>query len=285
MMTKLLPEERIKDLRVERRLTGKDLCELIGVPESTYNGYERGNEIPHSVVLKLAEFYGVTTDYLLGVSENRNPANADLTDLHLQDKTIELLKSEKLNNRLICEMIEHEEFPKFLVDAEIYIDRWMENYIRILDFVLLQFREQFTENCGTVIDPAVIDEQLQNFRGSDDDYFAQNVADHIFKIVYDIKEAHRKDITTSPHTSVGDLLCNVGAVVQTMMEPTAESIYEAVCGQYGIDDKRMSGEQIEAVKEFFGKASVVKAGKKGRVANTVYTAPSARRYSPSVPLI
>ena len=42
-MTKLLPEERIKDLRVERRLTGKELCELIGVPESTYNGYELGN--------------------------------------------------------------------------------------------------------------------------------------------------------------------------------------------------------------------------------------------------
>ena len=61
------------------------------------------------------------------------------------------MKSGKLNNQLICEMIEHEEFPMFLVDTEIYIDRWMENYIRILDFVLLQIRDQFTENCGTVM--------------------------------------------------------------------------------------------------------------------------------------
>lgn len=264
-MTKLLPEERIKDLRVERKLTGKELCELIGVPESTYNGYELGNEIPHSVVLKLAEFYGVTTDYLLGASENKNPVNADVSVLHLQDKTVEILKSGKLNNQLICEMIEHEEFPMFLVDAEIYIDRWMENYIRIVDFVLLQLRDQFTDKCGTVIDPAVIDEQLQNFRGSDDDYFAQNVADHIFKIVYDIKEAHRKDITTSPHMGIGNLFCDIGTMVQTMMNPTAESIYEVVCGQYGIDDKRMSEEQIETVKEFFGKASIVKAGKKGKI--------------------
>ena len=119
-MTKLLPEERIKDLRVERGLKGKELCELIGIPESTYNGYELGIEIPHSVVLKLAEFYGVTTDYLLGASENKNPVNADVSALHLQDKTVEILKSGKLNNQLICEMIEHEEFPMFLVDAEIY---------------------------------------------------------------------------------------------------------------------------------------------------------------------
>ena len=264
-MTKLLPEERIKDLRVERRLTGKELCELIGVPESTYNGYELGNEIPHSVVLKLAEFYGVTTDYLLGASENKEPVNANVLALHLQDKTVEILKSGKLNNSLICEIIEHEEFPIFLVDAEIYIDRWMENYIRILDFVLLQIRDQFTENCGTVIDPAVIDEQLQNFRGSDDDYFAQNVADHIFKIVYDIKKAHRKDITTSPHIGIGNLLCDIGPMVQTMMNPTAESIYEEVCDQYGIDDKRMTEEQIVTVKAFFGKASIVKTGKKGKI--------------------
>ena len=267
-MTKLLPEERIKDLRVERGLKGKELCELIGVPESTYNGYELGHEIPHSVVLKLAEFYGVTTDYLLGASENKNPANADLTDLHLQDKTIELLRSEKLNNRLICEIIEHEEFPMFLVDAEIYIDRWMENYVRALDLMLLGIREKFSENCGTVMDAATIDQLLQNFRGSDDDYFAQNVADHIFKIVYDIKEAHRKDITTSPFSSIGNLVCNVEPMIQTMMNPTAESIYEEVCDQYDIDDRRMSEEQIEAAKAFFARAKIIKAGKKGKLLKT-----------------
>ena len=267
-MTKLLPEERIKDLRVERGLKGKELCELIGVPESTYNGYELGHEIPHSVVLKLAEFYGVTTDYLLGASENKNPANADLTDLHLQDKTIELLRSEKLNNHLICEIIEHEEFPMFLVDAEIYIDRWMENYVRALDLMLLGIREKFSENCGTVMDAATIDQLLQNFRGSDDDYFAQNVADHIFKIVYDIKEAHRKDITTSPFSSIGNLVCNVEPMIQTMMNPTAESIYEEVCDQYDIDDRRMSEEQIEAAKAFFARAKIIKAGKKGKLLKT-----------------
>ena len=156
----------------------------------------------------------------------------------------------------------------FLVDAEIYIDRWMENYVRALDLMLLGIREKFSESCGTVIDPAVIDEMVQNFRGSDDDYFAQNVADHIFKIVYDIKEAHRKDITASPYSSIGNLFCDIGTMVQTMMNPTAESIYEEVCDQYDIDDRRMSEEQIETVKAFLGRAKIIKAGKKGRLLKT-----------------
>ena len=79
-MTKIMPEERIKDLRVERRLTGKDLCELIEVPESTYNGYEQGNEIPHSVLMKLSALYGVTTDYLLGLEADRRLDLSGLTE-------------------------------------------------------------------------------------------------------------------------------------------------------------------------------------------------------------
>lgn len=140
-----------------------------------------------------------------------------------------------------------------------------ENYVRALDLMLLGIREKFSEKCGTVMDPAVIDEMVQNFRGSDDDYFAQNVADHIFKIVYDIKEAHRKDITTSPHMGIVNLLCDIGPMVQTIMNPTAESIYEEVCDQYDIDDRKMSEEQIEAAKAFFARAKIIKAGKKGKL--------------------
>ena len=49
------------------------------------------------------------------------------------------------------------------------------------------------------------------------------------------------------------------------MNPTAESIYEEVCDQYDIDDRRMSEEQIEAIKTFFARAKIIKAGKKGKM--------------------
>ena len=38
-----------------------------------------------------------------------------------------------------------------------------------------------------------------------------------------------------------------------------------MCEQYDIDDRKMSEEQIEAVKAFLGRAKIIKAGKKGKL--------------------
>ena len=54
---------------------------------------------------KLAEYYGLSLDYLMGLTENKNHSNTSLHELHLNDSTVVLLKSGTLNNRLICEMI------------------------------------------------------------------------------------------------------------------------------------------------------------------------------------
>lgn len=45
-------------------------------------------DISHYALIKLAKFYGVTADCLLGLSEIRNHSNADLADLHLSDDMI-----------------------------------------------------------------------------------------------------------------------------------------------------------------------------------------------------
>ena len=43
--------------------------------------------------------------------------------MHLSDAMIELLKSGKINNRLLCEIATHEGFRKLMTDLEIYVDR------------------------------------------------------------------------------------------------------------------------------------------------------------------
>jgi len=53
----------------------------------------------HSII-KPAEFYGVTTDDLLGLPAIKNHPNTDLNDLHLRDEMVKLLKSGRINNRL-----------------------------------------------------------------------------------------------------------------------------------------------------------------------------------------
>lgn len=70
----------------------------------------------------LADFYVVSSDYLLGLTENRDQHQSPVDELSLDGETVELLKSGTLNVRLICEMIKHPEFINFLSDLEIYVN-------------------------------------------------------------------------------------------------------------------------------------------------------------------
>ena len=109
--------ERMKDLRVERHLSLEELEAAVGISKSALGSYESTEgckEINHGSILKLADFYQVSTDYLLCRTDNRNPENIELTELHINDEVVELLKSERFNNRLLCEIISHEKFRELL---------------------------------------------------------------------------------------------------------------------------------------------------------------------------
>ncbi len=52
-------------------------------------------------IVTLTKHYGVTSDYLLELSENKNPESADLSDLHFRDAVMEILSGGKLNDHPI----------------------------------------------------------------------------------------------------------------------------------------------------------------------------------------
>lgn len=84
--TKLSIPERLKDLRVvDKHLTMEQLTEQTGLSESALNKYENNDykDISPFTIATLAEFYRVSTDYLMGLSENKNQPNTELQALHL----------------------------------------------------------------------------------------------------------------------------------------------------------------------------------------------------------
>ena len=117
-------QERLKDLRVERGLTLEQLEEQVNLSKSALGSYEAKDfkDISHYAIIKLAKFYGVTADYLLGLSETKNHPNADLADLHLSDGLIALLKNGRIDTALFCELATHRDFVKLLADIEIYVN-------------------------------------------------------------------------------------------------------------------------------------------------------------------
>jgi transcriptional regulator with XRE-family HTH domain len=126
MYTKLSIPERLKDLRVvDKHLTLEQLAEQTGLSKSALGKYEGDDykDISPFAIATLAEFYGVSTDYLMGLSENKTIPNSDLQSLHLSDEMIELLRSGRINNRLLCELATHEGFPRLMTDITVIVDR------------------------------------------------------------------------------------------------------------------------------------------------------------------
>ncbi len=59
--------ERLKTLRKELGMSQSDIGEFLGIMQTVYSRYERGaNTIPIDFLLKLADLYNVSTDYILG---------------------------------------------------------------------------------------------------------------------------------------------------------------------------------------------------------------------------
>ena len=124
MNTALTIQEKLKDLRVEHGLTLEQLEKRTGISKSALGNYETEDykDISLYSIVTLAKFYGVSADYLLGLTETKHHPNADLAELRLSDVMIELLKSGEINTRLLCEMAAHKDFVKLLADIEIYVD-------------------------------------------------------------------------------------------------------------------------------------------------------------------
>ena len=66
--------DTLKRLRTKKGLTSEELCSKIGIKGGSYRNYERNDRKPdYDTLVKLADFYGVTTDYLLGRPDAKPP--------------------------------------------------------------------------------------------------------------------------------------------------------------------------------------------------------------------
>ena len=65
---------RLYDLRIDSDKTQQEIADYLICNRQVYARYERGlREIPVSMLMKLAKFYGTSTDYILGLTDKRYP--------------------------------------------------------------------------------------------------------------------------------------------------------------------------------------------------------------------
>ena len=245
MQPKLTIQERLKDLRVERGLTLEQLSAETGISKSALGKYEADDfkDISPFSMVALAKFYGVSTDYLLGLTEQKNHPNTELEALHLGDDAIEVLRTGKFNHRLLSELICHKDFQRFMLDTEIYVDRIADMRINDMNAVLEAVRQMaLMKNGGEENDLHLRTLEVAQIR--EDEYFGSLIAGDLKDILRDIRSEHRPDTMTADETS---LVATVQGQLQDAMNfegSVEEKKAKALLATLGIDYDAITMEQF-----------------------------------------
>ena len=250
MQPKLTIQERLKDLRVERSLTLEQLSAETSISKSALGKYEADDfkDISPFSMVALAKFYGVSTDYLLGLTEQKNHPNTELDALHLGDDAIEVLRTGKFNHRLLSELICHKDFQRFMLDAEIYVDRIADMRVNDMNAVLEAVRQMaLMKNGGDANDLYLRTLEVAQIR--EDEYFGSLIVDDLKVILRDIREQHRPDTMTADESA---LVATVQGQLQDAMNfegSSEEKKARSFLVTLGIDYDKLSKEQFVTLIE------------------------------------
>lgn len=73
--------EKLRELRIEKGLTQQQLADKLGLGNGAVSAYEQGTKYPSlSVLREICRIFQVSSDYLLGLSDNMAVKNVELTD-------------------------------------------------------------------------------------------------------------------------------------------------------------------------------------------------------------
>lgn len=87
--------KRLRLLRTERKLTQEELGKVLGVGKTTISQYESEVRKPDADMLKrIAQFFDVSVDYLLGLTEEKRPVKVETLAAHRTDDPLKELPEE-----------------------------------------------------------------------------------------------------------------------------------------------------------------------------------------------
>lgn len=166
----------LKSLRKSKGYsTMQEFCSAIGISFSTYQNYESGKRIPTAdILLKLADFYGVTTDYLLG----RDTGEPETLDKLVGEFNMSALEKEILDNYLSLPKDMRSDLMEFLQKS---VKKVMEESESVQSNAQKQIEKSDTYNSEWAIarssdsnyKPAPTEEQYNSFDDLTDDMLGE----------------------------------------------------------------------------------------------------------------
>ena len=280
MYVKLSIPERLKDLRVvDKHLTLEQLAEQTGLSKSALGKYESDDykDISPFAIATLAEFYGVSTDYLMGLTENKNHPNTELQALHLSDEMVALLESGKINNRLLCEIATHKNFQRLMMDIEIFVDRIADMRIEQMNMVLETVRQEVIQKYAPGENDVYM-RTLELGQVEESDFFSHTIHDDLDSIVRDLREAQVNDRTTAdPQPTLDDIKERFQQDLQ--LGSNEEIIIHEFCDKMQIPFDKIASEDFSAFLRILSLSKLLKNpnNMRGKVKPQPYYAPKRKK--------
>ena len=197
--------ERIQDQLKERKITQGELAAEIGMAESSLSRFlsAKTDKIGDEYIIKMADFLGVSTDFILGQTDFPERRNYDIGELGLSYKAAMVLYTREVDTDVVNRILESPQFPE--------ITRMISRY----------FKDTIAE--GFAVQNAMWDTLQQLTSTADTTHLAnpQEGTEAVAQILGMMKaDPHEKDVEAI-QTALMDMLREIKNGIQTQM-PTTE---------------------------------------------------------------
>lgn len=207
----LTPSERIDQLRDEKGWKQAELAERIGVNPSQISRIISGNtaSISSDILIGLAKEFGVSADYILGLTPVRAPKNSDIAELGLSEVAVRKLLDGSINTDILNRLIEHKDFPFLLKLIQIYFcdtaALGMASRNESIDFVIEMLTDFGQENTEYKDEVKHDQDVLKAQKMKPHEAETEKIKEVLFRMMRDIKQDIENSIPISPITMTGSM--------------------------------------------------------------------------------
>ena len=268
---------RLKDLRYidgQDKLSQQDMADRLKIAASSIADYEReGAYVPAEVIAKYSKEFGVSSDYLLCLTNVRTAPNFDIHTLGLTDKAMEKLRSKNINSLLLSEIIESDEFDDLMIDSEIYVEGFIDSHVakfnELYDWGRKELIKNLQENDGTVKDVRTIE-----YAGINQDvFFSERMSKSFLKVLGDIKLKHKDYASTCDNQDSSQELNELIEVYKNAQGSSLRKLMATISYSFKVkmNEKNLkNAEEVineEALGKFLGQSPIVEPDARKRRRN------------------
>ena len=234
------PGDRIVDLRKNKGWSQEELAKQVNVSNSTISRIEKGEsqKIDSDVILSIAKLFGVSTDFILGLSDDPEPKNFSIGELGLTSEAAKKIYTGEIDPDILNMLLEHPNFGTLLNKiAHFFKGTFAEGFA-----AQNQLYEMISRNiCGEDEISKQVSEDIRNVKTPVYQADLTMIENGFMSIVKDIKKtvdtdfSHSKKLTQETFEGIRQSLVKGGGSL-SYRRITAEKMADAVVDQISTFD-------------------------------------------------